>query len=465
MVIALSEQPRKCMNGCQRYAHEYKWRDILMNEKNSFDQTTIKILVLSYEPWDVTNSFGNSYRSIFNNIENIEIANIYCKYGQPNDSVVRRAFQITDKSIIRHIFKGTPSGREVMFKDNNDIVYDSLNKNQIKYVYFFRRHRFRIVFWVRDLIWMTGYWQSKELENFITDFAPDIIWIPIYYSVYLNQMALFLKEITGRPMIGYSSDDDYTLKQFSLSPLFWIERLIKRKYIKKTITSCDLLYVITEKQKKEFDKLFHKNSKILCKGADFSGRMPYHRPIKETIEIMFLGNLSDGRWKSILNVIDIIKLINEEEGRERFKLNVYSLTPLTPKIQHKINIQPFIPDKDINWAIQQADILLHVEPVKLSERLKFRLSFSTKIVSYLENASCILGYGGITGTMQYLIDTKIGIYANNKIKLYKALKFISDNPQIILKCQKRAWRCGMAKHEKKCIGKMVRLDLEQLLTS
>ena len=79
-----------------------------MVEKGGSEKKEIKILVLSYEPWDVTNSFGNSYRAIFSNIENIQVANIYCKYGRPNDEIITRAFQITDKSILQSIVKGTP---------------------------------------------------------------------------------------------------------------------------------------------------------------------------------------------------------------------------------------------------------------------------------------------------------------------------------------------------------------------
>ena len=431
-----------------------------MVEKGGSEKKEIKILVLSYEPWDVTNSFGNSYRAIFSNIENIQVANIYCKYGRPNDEIITRAFQITDKSILQSIVKGTPSGKEINLKNDSKNVHDILTDTQTN---FFRRHRFRLVFWARDLLWITGKWWSEELEQFVIDFNPDIIWCPIYYSVYLNQMAFYFKEMTEKPMVGYSSDDDYTLKQFNLSPLYWIERFIKRVYIKKTIDLCEQLYVITSKQKQEFDRIFGKNCKILCKGADFSGKMPFHESTKETINILFMGNLSDGRWKSILEVTEVLKRINREKGAIRFSLHVHSMTPLSKSVMRKINIKPFIPDEAVDKAVRGADILLHVEPLDLSERLKFRLSFSTKIVTYLENASCILAYGGMTGTMQYLVDAKAGIYAGNMKKLYKILNYISENPQIIEMYRKRAWDCGMKRHDEKKIGKEIRFDLEKLI--
>lgn len=57
-------------------------------------------------------------------------------------------------------------------------------------------------------------------------------------------------------MVGYISDDCYTLRQFSLSPLFWIDRLWKRRYVKRAIDECMLLYVITDRQKKRIYRDF-----------------------------------------------------------------------------------------------------------------------------------------------------------------------------------------------------------------
>ena len=69
----------------------------------------------------------------------------------------------------------------------------------------------------------------------------------------------------------------------------------------------------------------------------------------------------------------------------------------------------------------------------------------------------------MTGTMQYLVDAKAGIYAGNMKKLYKILNYISENPQIIEMYRKRAWDCGMKRHDEKKIGKEIRFDLEKLI--
>ena len=39
-----------------------------------------------------------------------------------------------------------------------------------------------------------------------------------------------------------------SLKQYSLSPMYWIDRLIKRRGVKRVIQNSEICYVITEKQ-------------------------------------------------------------------------------------------------------------------------------------------------------------------------------------------------------------------------
>ena len=51
-------------------------------------------------------------------------------------------------------------------------------------------------------------------------------------------------------MVCYATDDVYTWHQFSLSPLYWIDRLIKRKFIRDVVKQCEMLYVISDAQKK-----------------------------------------------------------------------------------------------------------------------------------------------------------------------------------------------------------------------
>lgn len=190
----------------------------------------MRVLVLSNTPWSNDNSFGNTFSNLFEGINDIEIANIYCRYGVPQNAIVSRYYQITEKSLIKNLKdKKIPSGQEI------NIVTKSvdLKENEQKIFNTARTHRLQIFFWIRDFIWKIGRWKSRELKQFIDEFSPELIYLPLYYSNYLLDIGDFLVEYTGCKVIGHVSDDIYSLRQFSISPLFWIDRFIKRKKLKK----------------------------------------------------------------------------------------------------------------------------------------------------------------------------------------------------------------------------------------
>ena len=199
----------------------------------------MKILVLSATAWDNNNSFGNSFSNIFEGIKDIEIANIYCMNGNPQNNTVNRYFQISEKSLIANLKNSQkPSGHEFQLS-NKDIV-SVVDEKIYNYA---RKKRWMVLFWARDFIWKIGRWKSKELSQFLSDFNPDILFMPIYYSSYMNDIACYIKKYTNKPMVGYISDDNYTLRQFSMSPLYWIDRLYKRRKVKNTVDLCEYLYV------------------------------------------------------------------------------------------------------------------------------------------------------------------------------------------------------------------------------
>ena len=73
----------------------------------------MRILVVSNAPLRKDNGLGNSLINIFGGIYNIEIASVYCRYGKTDTELVKKSFQITEKSLIKNLKnKKTPSGKE-----------------------------------------------------------------------------------------------------------------------------------------------------------------------------------------------------------------------------------------------------------------------------------------------------------------------------------------------------------------
>lgn len=418
----------------------------------------MNILIISNTTWDDNNSFGSSFSNIFGGNFNYKIANICCQPGPVKTDVCSKFFQITEKRIINSLFRGDVSGREV-FVEKNEMKSEPTIVAKAKIL------RWQLFFWVRDLIWATGKWRSKELDNFIFDFNPDLIVLPIYYSTYLNNIGQYVKKITGKPVVGYISDDCYSLKQFSISPLYWIDRFIKRTYVKKGIDLCKILYTITETQKEEYNHLFGDKCKILFKGGDFSNFEHRKEELNPTLKFVYTGNIGSGRWKTLALIGEALsKTSNNAE------LVIYSQTVLANKDMSRllksgcVRFLGGIPSSEVKAVQRDADVLVHVESFELSERYSARLSFSTKIVDYLESGRCILAVGWAqTGAIDYLSKHDGAIVITDKNDLDSEINSLINDRNKIFEYGDKAFELGRKYHQIDQIRNNLYVDLKQIV--
>lgn len=425
----------------------------------------MKILVLSNTPWAKDNSFGNSYSNIFSEMPGLEFANIYLRYGQPDNDFDMRFFQITEKSLLRNLTNPKePSGMEIFPDGRNG---GKPEKKAVKGFEQARKMRWQLLFWLRDFIWKIGRWKSVQLRAFLDDFQPDLLFQPIYSLSYINDLALYIKEYTGVPMLGYISDDNYTLRQFSLSPLYWINRLKNRVKVKAVIEKCEVLYVISQIQKDEYEKIFTPPCKILTKCGDFSENFPEWEISGEIIKMLYAGNIGGGRWESLALISEAVARLNQEGYKIQF--DIYSSTPQTKKMKKRLNLigcrlHGTVPYEKVKELQKRTDILVHAEALSLKGRLSVHQSFSTKLVDYFVMGKCIFAVGTEDmASIQHLKENDAAVIAEKKSMVYKQIKWLLSDVSRILEYGKKAYRCGGRHHGKVQMQEMLMQDLQKAI--
>ena len=424
----------------------------------------LKVLIITSMPWREDNNIGNSYSNIFKGMEDkIEFAHIYCRKGEPQNKICHKYFQITEEDMVKSIFnkkynvgrKFNTNGSYETKQEVNSAVYNRL-----------RILRWEIFFIVRNIIWDLGKWKTKKLDEFVEEFEPDIIFGTLTYMPNINKMMVYLKKKYNIPLVTYAWDDVYSLKQFSLSPFFWIRRFIQRKHIRRCVAESEYLYTITDLMQKEYRKYFNKECKILYKGYEFSKYFTPKKVVGKPIKIIFMGNIGAGRWKTLEKVVDALEKINKDECKA--KLYIYTLSPKSEEMIKKLNregvsqLMDVVDNKDVLKVQQSADILLHVEPTKNKERLFYRLSFSTKIVDYFYASRCIIGLGGTTASLDYLKNHDAGLVIEGMSNLEEELKRIIEDKDLILDYGYKAWKCGFENHQISKIQDTIFEDLKVL---
>lgn len=430
----------------------------------------MKILVISSTVWNNDNSFGNTFSNLFEDMEDVEIANIYCNYGLPKNNIDGSYFQITEKTLVNHFFNRTkPAGYRVTHLPKSETKLSGIENRGLTVA---KQKRWIILFWVRKLIWFLGNWKSKELHSYISEFNPDLIFVPLYHPTYLNRIILHVKNITNAKLVSYAMDDVYSLKRKSINPLYWIERITNVRLARKVMKESDLLYSISEFQQKEIYEDYGIKSDILRKGVKLvnenKNKSDSEINTNTPLKLIYTGNIYLGRDDSLGLIKQALEEINQKH--KIAELYIYSGSKIDNKTNKKIIsdgntfFMGSVPAEEIADIQNNADILVHVESVNDKERLEVRHSLSTKIVDYLSREKCILAVGiDDVASIQYLKSNGVGIVVDNVEDIKNKLLELYEDRKLLENYKVKSSNFISKHHDKEKIQDNLKNDLYEII--
>lgn len=428
----------------------------------------IRILVITYLPWRDDNSIGNSYSNIFQGTDKdkYEFAHIYIRDGMPQNKLCHEYYHISEKSLIKRFFgKKVEIGHYFHMDKCEDQPKDQFSKLYNKA----RILRWDIFFLFRDLIGKNKGWQNKQFNTFLDMFEPDIVFGTLPTGYLITNLMLYVKDYCGIPLVSYPWDDYYSLDHSNLSPIFWVRKFLGRSNMRKVASASSFMYVISNLMQDEYKKIFKKDCRLLFKGHVFEDKSVQEYSIHEPINIVYMGNIGGGRWKTLACLADGIRKINVKYGKIKMILNIYTLSPTNEQINNVLNIvdasrlNDSVPNEKVVETMEGADILVHAEPYRKSEYQFYRASFSTKLVDYFYRRKAILSLGGMTASTDYLIRNDATLYIKDRKDIVSQLERLVENPDLIIEYAKKSWNCGVRNHQILDIQKRVYNDFCCLL--
>ncbi|MGM9682953.1 MAG: hypothetical protein ACI3XQ_05080 [Eubacteriales bacterium] len=425
----------------------------------------MKVLIISAEVWQDGTNGGNVLSNMFSDT-NFELAQIYCNPGIPDNHLCKKYYQMTDSMVIHNFLKHKPIGKAFELEEDKQKQESKPEKPNKKFYHFFRSHRLRVFYTVQSIIWNLSNWKNKGLNDFVKDFSPDIIFAPCYGNTFMLRLTRYIAKLTGKKVISYISDDSYTLKQFSLSPFYWINRFAVRRQLRKTFPYYSLVYTMTETQKQQCERDFGANMKILLKSVSY-GDIPAKETVGNPIRLVYAGGIYLNRWKTLLEVANAIKKINA--NGVNFRLDIYTANEL-PKKAYGLNdgvnsfVHAPVSQEELKNIYHNSDIALHTESFDLKNRLAVRMSFSTKIVDCLSSGCAVMAVcDEKQGGFVYLKENDAALCVSSKSEIYRTLEAIVNDPKIIFDYAENAKKCCLLNHDKKKITNMIITDFERIV--
>ena len=420
----------------------------------SVDKLFPKVLIIDVNAWR-EDAPSNTLLDIFRCWDPDKLALIYTSSAFPATRACNRFFQIGESQVLRSVFKPWMRVGRVVTNDSTRIDKDTEIEEELRG----RAHYLfpKLMRLAREIVWKFGQWKTKNLIEFISDFNPDVIFVPIFPYAYMWRIQKYVLKHFSKPYVCYLADDNYSYDSCQ-SVLDYAQRCWTRKYVGYLARNCNEMFVIVDKEKEDTDKRFGTDSVILTKSIDFSKKSFSKKILNTPLRFVYTGNLLIGRDASLSLVADAINRINEEMGKVVAEFYIYSQTNPKKETMKHINCKDSyfcgtIPHQEVEQKLQDADVVVFAEALSGKQANIAKLSFSTKITDYLSNGKCIMAIGkDFIAPIDYFEKYQSALIASSPSDVYSIIKKIVDNPSIINQYGEKAYNCAVVNHDSNSVN-------------
>lgn len=419
-----------------------------------------KILIVSRLNWDDASN-SNTLTNLFENYDPKKIARIYIETKQPNTKCCNRFYQISEFSLVKKLYKWRTKTGRVIITDSKrpmTIQYEATTKQEENAMKFVRGHRSWYFTLARDILWLLNGWKTKELEKFIKDFDPDIVWLDGSPLILMNRLNNYVNNVANKPAVTFLMDDVYCYESCTST---WdkIYKFFLRRYVKKTVDHCQHIFVASQKMKEEYDRIFEVNSTFITKSFNTDKIQANVEKVHNPIRLVYLGNVLIGRLDSLIYIAECMKEINMDE--QKLQLSIYTNDVISEEnhkrllIDDGVKLCPPVTYSQVPEIISNCDVQVFVESLYSKNMSVARLSFSTKIIDYICSGKCILAVGPKdVAAIEYFKNEDAALVATSKMELMECLNKLSE-PDVIKEYAEKAVACGKQSHDRKLMDRKI----------
>lgn len=338
-------------------------------------------LVFSRNPISLKNANGKTMASFLASFEADEIAQIFTSNQETDFSLCSTYYKLDESAIIKNaIFhKQLQVGKQV-YNFQRTELREKTDTNQSNSSRIKRVIKRIIPVSFRNYLWKHSGWIDADLKQFIRNYNPDFFILSAGNLVEEFLLALWIKRELCIPII-VTLGDDYYSHSFFESP--YKKKL--RSIWKSVLDISALTICISQPMQNLVKKTSSCRSLVAVNstGKVFSDKM-LKMPLGDTIYISYLGNIELGRGSVLCKLGKEIKKVNRRSNPP-FCLKVYSPNGIDDSFLKMIENNDCIKycgsvfGDDYISAINQTDILLHVESFDRRYKKLLSTACSTKI--------------------------------------------------------------------------------------
>lgn len=409
----------------------------------------MKVLVIGYNPFSMSNNGGKLFISLFSGFEKEELCQFYVYPRLPDGEYCTSYYQQTDSNLAKFVFQSNKKGNIISevdgSLDNSAQSAENIKNNS-------KNRSLKLL--CRDLLWTISKWNTKKFKKWMENEKPTCIFADTGDSTFLYKVSQKLSKKYKLPLFGYFSDDYYSIRapKTNLIKRYQLWRL--RKRIDSFVSSSEKIFCINDTlrdylkshvkgaDKISFESIYMGNS-VFFDGDD-------NVSDNKNLVFSYIGNLSYGRDENLLVIGKELNNYNIAHETTH-KLRIYAKPKdkfveecsKNPSIEYK----GFIPGSQVHDAILSSDILIHTESF-LPENIEYtRFSLSTKIADSLASGKCLLAYGPKeVASIVHLINNDCSPVASSIGELTEMLASLIEDESLRIKYGQKGKETANAIH-------------------
>jgi glycosyltransferase involved in cell wall biosynthesis len=305
---------------------------------------------------------------------------------------------------------------------------------------------------LRDIVWRSGRWKSKEFKNWINEFSPEVVLLMAHNYSYSFKIALEIVKKKKIPLVVYNCEDYYLKKGNKFSPIYMVyEGAFKRAY-KKTMKEAAHVIYNSKMLQNSYAKEFENKSSVMYMPTEL--KPCANKKENSVFTVSYLGNFGNGRHEVLIEVANTLKKIDNN-----IIFNAYGEIKnegIREVIEacSAINYKGFVSYDRAQEVMYTSDLLVHVENFGEFYRSDLKHGFTTKISDCLASGTCFFVYApeDIAG-VQYLIENDATCVCSKPEELFSKLNDIVNNKSLRNNYIGKALDIASINHNKELICK------------
>ncbi len=333
-----------------------------------------KLLIISNEAFSSAGSNSRTIKNLLLSIAKKNIAQVYI-HGVPDTDFCSHYYHVSDHYALRTFLSMTMPSKE---KQKQKVSAKEPKTNPQK------SYRNLVL---RNLVWMSMRWWTKEFDEFLDAFHPEVVLLQAGDAPFMYAIAMKIAKKYDAKLMMFNTENYVLKKRMYASQKFnpfWHYLLMSslRSQYQKFMGQADYCIYGTEYLEQCYQEKYPHPGKSACfyTGTEMQdcSLLPCK---KEGFSLVYCGNLGVGRVPVLCTIAQVLKSVDIEA-----KLVIYGkFVSEEDRVQlcayDNVEFCGFIPYEEIPVVLARASMVIHCENTDRLENLK--TAFSTKIADSL----------------------------------------------------------------------------------